>query len=262
LGKSTASIDIEPRAACIPSRFGDAVRMLPGAPPACAPHVAVGPGRPGPDHWATMIVQMRQGNEGALQALQRASMSTVYRTAFRVTRDPHTAEEVAASTFWQAWRQADRFDSHRGDAKAWLLRIARTRAIDALRHVDPAGCQADPAGIAETRADLISDPQEAMLVDERAAAVRAAVARLAPLRRQLVALAFFRGLTHDEIAERTNLPLGTVKTHIRKALAELRTALSEESKPVAAAVPEPPRSDDVIVYERLCDLLRCGRARE
>jgi RNA polymerase sigma-70 factor (ECF subfamily) len=188
-------------------------------------------------------------------------MSTVYRTAFRVTRDPHTAEEVAASTFWQAWRQADRFDSHRCDAKAWLLRIARTRAIDALRHVDPAGCHADPVGIAEARADVISDPQEAMLVDERAAAVRAAVATLAPLRRQLLALAFFRGLTHDEIAERSGLPLGTVKTHIRKALAELRTALSEESKPVAAAA-EPPCSDDAIVYERLCDLLRHGRARE
>jgi RNA polymerase sigma factor (sigma-70 family) len=138
------------------------------------------------------------------------------------------AEEVVEDTYWQAWRQAPRFDAGRGRVLTWLLAIARSRAIDALRrderfqHVELAD-DAEAADSGEPWAG-VPDLLDATRDHHR---LHAAVAALEPRARQLVALAFFRGLTHEEIAAQAMLPLGTVKSLIRRALLQLRTLLDE-----------------------------------
>lgn len=169
--------------------------------------------------WIALVVSR---DEAALGNLYEAMIGRVYGLALRITRHTQTAEEVAEDTFWQIWRQAPRFDPARGSAVAWMLTIARSRALDALRRRDPAQCTED-AGDSEP--DAADGPEDLLAATEIGNQLHSALARLDPLPRQLVALAFFRGLSHEEIAVHTGLPLGTVKSHIRRALGRLRETL-------------------------------------
>lgn len=181
--------------------------------------------------WIAAVVRRDQA---ALAALYEAMVGRVYGLALRITREVQTAEEVAEDTFWQIWRQAPRFEAARGTALAWIMTIARSRALDALRRADPAECREDAAELADSAdgADAPAggspargDPQDLLCAVQQGHRLHAALARLEPLPRQLVALAFFRGLSHEEIAGQTGLPLGTVKSHIRRALIRLRDLL-------------------------------------
>jgi RNA polymerase sigma factor (sigma-70 family) len=172
--------------------------------------------------WINRVVDR---DEAALAALYDALLGRVYGLALRVTGRAELAEEVAEDTFWQVWRQAPRFDPERGTALAWVMTIARSRALDARRALDPAECTDDPeslAGIDASGGDL-SDWAAAVQQGTR---LHAALAGLEAMPRQLVALAFFRGLSHEEIARQTDLPLGTVKSQIRRALLRLRQLLT------------------------------------
>lgn len=171
------------------------------------------------------IVAIGRGDEPALGALYDATLGRVYGYALRITRNVQLAEEVTEDAYWQVWRQALRFDPARGNAMAWLLTIVRSRALDALRRADPAEPCAEPEGLLAVDAVPGGDPHDLLAATRRDRALHAALAALEPLPRQLVALAFFRGLTHEEIAAQTTLPLGTVKSHIRRALAALKDAL-------------------------------------
>lgn len=110
---------------------------------------------------------------------------------------------------------------------AWIMTTARSRAFDALRRLDPAECVADPG-------DVVDDagPDELLAASEAGNRLHAALRALDPVPRQLVALAFFRGLSHEEIAQNTGLPLGTVKSRIRRAVAQLRQTLRQDPKAV------------------------------
>lgn len=166
------------------------------------------------------IVARRQE---ALARFYDATVSRVYGLALRVTARSDAAEEVTADVYMQVWNQAARFDQGRGSVLAWLLTICRSRAIDCLRRADEAESWAEPPEVAGSAAD---DPQDLLIAVERGRALASALEGLTALQRQLVSLAFFRGLTHEEIADHARLPLGTVKTHIRKALACLRENLA------------------------------------
>lgn len=170
----------------------------------------------------TWIAQVVERDETALGYLYDAMAGRIYALALRITRDVQTAEEVVEDTFWQIWRQAPRFDPARGNAMAWMMTMTRSRAIDALRRVDPAMLDSE---FAEREAGLADGPEELLANSQSGKQLNAALARLEPLPRQLVALAFFRGLSHEEIATHTGLPLGTVKSHIRRALVRLRNTL-------------------------------------
>jgi RNA polymerase sigma-70 factor (ECF subfamily) len=129
--------------------------------------------------------------------------------------------------FAQAWRQASRYDATRGQVAAWLLTLARSRAIDRLR-----ARRARPEPLADSHAaDVMVDQAvaaDALLVSaEQAARVRAALAALPLLQRMAIELAYYEGLTHTEIAERLEQPLGTVKTRIRTAMTKLRESLAD-----------------------------------
>lgn len=161
----------------------------------------------------------------AFAALYEVMLARVYSVAFRITRCVQTAEEVVEDTFWQVWRQAPRFDPTRGNAIAWILTIARSRALDALRQ------QNSPVTDTEDRLELAapetSNPLVLLAAVQEGSSLYAALATLEPIAQQVITLAFFRGLTHDEIAQHSGLPLGTVKSLIRRALLHLKQVLVE-----------------------------------
>ena len=172
------------------------------------------------------IAAITHGDEQALGELYDATLGRVYGLALRITRNAQAAEEVAEDVYWQVWRQALRFDPVRGNAMSWLLTIARSRALDCLRRTDEADAHPEPETLLAAEAAHDGDPQDLFEATQRGEALHAALESLDALPRQLLALAFFRGLTHEEIAKHTALPLGTVKSHIRRALGALRNVLA------------------------------------
>lgn len=183
---------------------------------------------------AALVQRIVHQDEAALATLYRSLCGRVYRQAWRLTRDTGTAEEVVEDVFWQVWRQAPRFDATRGPVVAWVLQICRSRAIDALRAAgrNPLHAALDiDSPTAEALVSDDADPQARLDQDQLATQIEAALQALDPLRRQLVALAFLRGYSQAEIAEQTGLPLGTVKSHLRRALATMKLLIEPALRP-------------------------------
>jgi RNA polymerase sigma-70 factor (ECF subfamily) len=176
---------------------------------------------------SALLARIAQRDERALGEFYDATMARVYGLALRVTARPDAAEEVAADVYLQVWRDARRYEASRGRVLAWLLTICRSRAIDSIRRRDEAQTSADPEQLRTGEPGGEDDPQDLLLLAQRDGALHHALAQLEPVQRQLLSLAFFRGFTHEEIATHARLPLGSVKTHIRKALALLRAKLAE-----------------------------------
>ena len=168
--------------------------------------------------------------ERAFAQLYDATVDRVISVARRITRDEHAALDVTAEVFVQAWREAARFDAKRGNVLAWLLIMARSRALDWYRRRQTQPVQFDTE-LVEACADAADhgksnhDPLELLAATSEHSAVHAALAALGGRARQFVALAFLRGLTHQEIADVTGEPLGTVKTIIRRALRDMKQHL-------------------------------------
>ena len=166
----------------------------------------------------------RRWDEAALSAFYDATINRVYGLALRITRQPESAAEVVSDVYFQVWREARRYDARRGNVAAWLMTICRSRALDLLRRADEAETHPEPESLRPETAERDTVHDLLGAVQERSA-LHGALARLTPLQRQLIALAFFRGMSHQEIAAHARLPLGSVKTYIRKALAVLREGL-------------------------------------
>ena len=169
--------------------------------------------------------RLATGDEGALAELYDAHAAVVYALALRITRSPADAEDVTQDVFTQAWRQAARFDAQRGNLAAWLLMMARTRALDRLRQA-----KRRPAdGVDPSSFERIPNPSPGVDVtaatEQEVGRARDVLARMPVEQREAMELAYFEGLTHSEIAARTSQPLGTVKTRIRTALQQLRMAM-------------------------------------
>lgn len=176
---------------------------------------------------AAWIARMAGGDAQALKSLHEATLGRVYGLALRIVRTRESAEEVAVDVYLQAWRKAHTYDALRGAPLAWLLTLCRSRALDHLRRAEPTEAHADPESLARPETlERQEDPQDLLVAVESHSQLRRALEDLSALQRQLIALAFFRGLTHQEIAAHARLPLGSVKTYIRRALAELRARLS------------------------------------
>lgn len=174
-----------------------------------------------------LIAKITQLNQEALSELYDATVSRVFGLARGITRNVQCAEEVTEDVYWQVWRQALRFNRQRGPVMAWLVTLVRSRAFDHLRRRDEAVPHPEPDSLIDDHAQPESDPAQLLSTAQRDRDLNAALERLDPLPRQLLSLAFFRGLTHDEIAQQTRLPLGSVKSHIRRALALLQRLLTQ-----------------------------------
>jgi RNA polymerase sigma-70 factor (ECF subfamily) len=175
---------------------------------------------------ARCVAEMAAGNQRALEQLYELTVRRVYTVAVRVMRRAEAAEEVVEDTYWQAWRDASRYDPSRGRVLTWLLTICRSRALDALRRRDIAEASDDVDALRDEEASERSEPSAMIEAMERDSAVRAALASLKPQARQLVSLAFFRGMTQQEIAQASGLPLGTVKATLFRAYQQMRMCLT------------------------------------
>jgi RNA polymerase sigma factor (sigma-70 family) len=187
------------------------------------------------DQLAPLLAGIVQADEQALANLYDATVARVYNLILRILRQPSLAEEVVTDTYFQVWRQAVRFDPKRGKAIAWLLAMARSRAIDALRH--EARFTHEPLGaddlmlltIPELYASEALNAEHYLDARKTNAHLHQALCDLGAQPRQLIALAFFKGLSHEEIADHTAIPLGTVKSQIRRALISLKTSLNGDN---------------------------------
>jgi len=175
-----------------------------------------------------LIARIVEADQSALDQLYENLVGQVYGLALRILNRTPLAEEVVQDTFWQVWRQAPRFDADRGSVKAWVLTITRSRALDMLRRIEPNEVELDPETQDLIQATDHNAPQDLLSAIQQDHRLHQALVSLEPVPRQLVSLAFFRGLSHDEIAGHTGLPLGTVKSHIRKSLNQLRLILTSE----------------------------------
>lgn len=172
------------------------------------------------------------GRAEALRSIYDATSERVHGLALRMAGEPALAQEITVETFVRAWRRAATFDPARGDALGWLLAIARSTALDALRTARKRSARlAHESSLESFPADERSAAARGAESSERGAAIRKALRELPDEQRSVLALAFWEGLTHAAIAERLGLPLGTVKTRSRLALARLRRILRSLEAP-------------------------------
>lgn len=174
------------------------------------------------------IARVIDQDQAALNVLYDRLLGQVYGLALRITRRVQLAEEVVQDTFWQVWRQAPRFDPERGSAQAWIMTIARSRALDKLRQLEPNEVELEEELLAVIPNPDSHSPLVLLNTVQQGRQLNEALLALDPVPRQLVSLAFWRGLSHEEIAGITGLPLGTVKSHIRRALVTLRQLISTD----------------------------------
>ncbi|MEO0996102.1 MAG: sigma-70 family RNA polymerase sigma factor [Pseudomonadota bacterium] len=173
------------------------------------------------------IEGMTGRDEDALTSLYNATLSRVYAVALRIVGDESLAEDVVTNVYHQAWNQASRYSPTRGRPITWLLTICRSRALDEYRRAAAAERRSD--ALRELGANAtVATPGDLLDVMESKHAVHAVLETLSADDRQLVALAFFRGMTHTEISAQTAQPLGTVKSRLRRALKSLGSALPAE----------------------------------
>jgi len=167
-----------------------------------------------------LVTAIRSGDQAAMGALYDRYSSIVYAVALRVLQETGAAEDVLQEIFMQLWRNPGAFDASRGNMAAWLAVIARHRAIDALRRRRPESDIADV--VVSVEPDLASDADRSRAMDK----VRGALEAMPSPQRSALEMAYFEGLTHVEIAEKTGEPLGTIKTRIRAGLVSLRKVLA------------------------------------
>jgi RNA polymerase sigma-70 factor (ECF subfamily) len=171
-----------------------------------------------------ILERMAAGEGDALRELYDIHARAVYSLAVRILRSQSDAEDIVQEVFVQAWRNATRYDASRGTVAGWLLMQAKSRSIDRLRARRARPEHTDNSKRPEP-ADATAGPDVQIVRGEQAERVREALEQLPRLQRTAVELAYYEGLTHAEIAEQLEQPLGTVKTRIRQGLLKLRQAL-------------------------------------
>jgi len=170
-----------------------------------------------------LLARMALGDESAFAAFYDRHAARVLGLLHKMLGDPADADDVLQETFLQAWKRAPFFDPQRCSASGWLSVLARSRAVDLLRR------RRSPTPnivlVDEPRAE--SDPSGSLEKAESKHQVQKALDELPEEQRRAICLAFYNGLTHEQIAQREHLPLGTVKTRIRLGIGRLRGLLND-----------------------------------
>ncbi len=179
-----------------------------------------------------LAAQVARGDSAALEALYDRHASAVLGVLLKVIGDRAAAEDALQETFWRVWRSAASYESVRGSFTGWLFRIARNLAIDSYRRMNVRPQVLSSPDDIEAVSDRTSDPDtdvaEQAQADFRNRQVRGALASLPSVQRQVIELAYFYGMTRQEIAEATGEALGTIHTRARLGLQKLREALERE----------------------------------
>ncbi|HEX5825344.1 MAG TPA: sigma-70 family RNA polymerase sigma factor [Candidatus Limnocylindrales bacterium] len=179
---------------------------------------------PADDADRAVLALVTDGQLDALQELYDRYRIMAYSIALRITTDPSLAEDVVQDAFLGVWRNASRYVEGRGSVKTWLLSIVHHRAVDAVRRRRPTSAlpeREETPPPALTLPDIWSEVAAGLDRD----AIAVAMATLTDVQREAIELAYWGGLTQQEIADRTGTPLGTVKSRVRLGLLALRRAL-------------------------------------
>ncbi|MBD2038065.1 sigma-70 family RNA polymerase sigma factor [Leptolyngbya sp. FACHB-321] len=180
-----------------------------------------------PSHEAALLIRVAQRDQAALSELYDRYARVLYAVAFKSLRSAEESEEVVLDVFAQVWRTADRYDVGKARVDTWLFMMTRSRVLDRLRtlqRVTKVTVASENFAEIQTPTPGV-DPLENVLISERRDRVLAALSQLPEAQRQVIELAYYKGLTQSEIAAQTNLSLGTVKTRIRLGLSKLRVVL-------------------------------------
>ncbi|MEM9801851.1 MAG: sigma-70 family RNA polymerase sigma factor [Planctomycetota bacterium] len=171
----------------------------------------------------SILARVADGDPGAVREVLTRYSSLVWSLASGLSKDPHEVEDVVQDIFVDVWRSANRYDPAVASEATFIATIARRRVIDRRRR---AGRRVDPEPLEEELAPGENDAGLRQVeLDDEAAQAREAVAQLSGDRRRVLELSVVNGLTHREIAADTGIPLGTVKSHIRRGLAEVSERL-------------------------------------
>ena len=173
------------------------------------------------------LVAVADRNRSEFESLYAATVERVLNLATRIVGDADTADDVASDVYLQVWRKAGDFDPERGSAIAWIMTICRSRALDMLRRKSVAAGYLSEFEQQPATNDEECGPQDLLAATDRKSSVHAALKQLDASERQLLALVYFRGYTHRELAEMTGQPLGTVKTRIRRTLIKARDLMND-----------------------------------
>lgn len=176
-----------------------------------------------------LLKRIAQQDEKAFEALYDQYAKLVYSLILSVVKKQSDAEDILQEVFLQVWAKASTFDAAKGNVYGWLITLARNRAIDRIRSkvfqkqhqeisVD------EPGTIPHTTE---SNPLDALVVEERAQLVKNALQQIPAEQREVIEIAYFSGYSQSEIANKLNLPLGTVKTRMRQGMKKLHIFLKE-----------------------------------
>lgn len=172
------------------------------------------------------LLKIQAGDTRALAELYDRYTPLLFPVCTRILRSGADAEDALQNAWLQVWKRSTSYDARRGTVAAWLLTVARSRALDRYRSVASrrqAEARVDPEPLMPT-----PDPSTGAVRGQLRERVREALAQLEPQQRQVLEIAYFQGLSQSEIAERINAPLGTVKSWTRQALMRLRELVPQE----------------------------------
>jgi RNA polymerase sigma-70 factor, ECF subfamily len=174
-----------------------------------------------------LLRRIADHDSNALAELYDRHASLLFALIVRILRDPAEAEDALQDVFIRVWQRAETYNPVFGTPAAWLVRIARNRAIDRLRRRAASPATEPAAAIVHDVEDGAPGPEKVAMTGQQRRAIKGALTLLAPDQRQLIESAFFEGYTQTELAERFGLPLGTVKTRIRRGMQTLRDQLQQ-----------------------------------
>jgi len=172
------------------------------------------------------LERLQSGDSKALEELFDRYSPLLYPMVLRILRAPSDAEDTLQEVWLQVWKRVATFDPKRGTVAAWLVMLARSRALDRYRSLSSRrNAETKVEAAPEASRDDASTPAAQRQLSER---VASALAQLAPQQRQVIEIAYFEGLSQTEIAQRLNAPLGTVKSWTRQGLQKLRELVPQE----------------------------------
>lgn len=185
---------------------------------------------PDPDQLKTWLAAVARKDAGAFRRLYDATSSKLFGFALRILVKRELAEEALQESFVSIWNNAGSYQAALAAPMTWMTTIVRNKAFDLLRRTDTTveiDAETFDKEVVEALESGEPDPLSALQMGQDAKALARCLSRLDGLHRQAIALAFFHGLSHSEVAEQMKLPMGTVKTWVRRGLEKLRLCLGK-----------------------------------